>query len=62
LLGISDASETSTMNLFDSIGKLVTRCTLDKDALAAKADVAPKSANESAVLMLGRGGMKKAEQ
>lgn len=55
LLGMSDASATSTMNLFDTIGKFVTRPTLDKDVLAAKVDVTPKSAKERATFMAGKG-------
>jgi hypothetical protein len=43
------------MNLFDTIGKFVTRPTLDKDVLAAKVDVTPKSAKERATFMAGKG-------
>jgi hypothetical protein len=52
LLGMLEASVTSTMNLFGTVGRFVIRCTLDND-LAARADVAPKSAKERAAFMPG---------
>jgi hypothetical protein len=49
------------MNLFGTVSKLVTRSTLDKDAFAARAEVAPKRASEIATFMLGKAELKKPE-
>jgi hypothetical protein len=56
LLGISDVSETSTMNLLDWKGKFVTRSTPDKEAFAAKAYVALRSAKKRLAFMSGKTG------
>jgi hypothetical protein len=62
LLGMSDASATSTMNLFETVARFVTRCTLDKST-RANADEAPKRAKEIATFMAEKmGRMKNGEE